>query len=110
MTNNVTPSSGNVFKDLGLPNPEEAAVKARFAYIISMVIQRRELTQAEAAAILGIDQPKISNLVRGKLKGFSIERLLKYALALGNDVEIVVREHQSNEDARGQLSIAVSAR
>jgi len=105
MADNVTPSSGNVFKDLGLPNPEEAIVKARFAYIISMVIKHRELTQAEAAAILGIDQPKVSNLVRGKLKGFSIERLVKYALALGNDVEIVVKEHRNDGNAQGQLSI-----
>lgn len=107
MTDNVTPSSGNVFEDLGLPNPSEAEAKARLAYLISMIIKHRGLTQVEAANRLGIDQPKISNLARGKLSGFTIDRLLKYALALGNDVEIIVKEHKNNDDTQGQLRVAV---
>jgi predicted XRE-type DNA-binding protein len=67
--------------------------------------QHRGLTQAEAARRLGVDQPKVSNLVRGKLNGFTFDRLLKYALALGNDVEIVVREHHDNGDGQGQLRV-----
>ena len=108
MSDNVTPSSGNVFKDLGIAKPEEAEVKARFAHLISKIIEERDLSQAQAAQILNIDQPKVSNLVRGKLKGFTIERLMRYALALGNDVEIIVKEHKNKEDSQGQLSIAVN--
>ena len=106
MADNVTPSSGNVFEDIGLSNPKEAEAKARLAYIISMIIKHRGLTQEQAAQRIGVDQPKISNLVRGKLSGYSIERLLDFALALGNDVDIVVREHHNNGDTQGQLTIA----
>ena len=84
-------SSGNVFADLGLPRAEEALAKAEFARKISAIIQERRLTQAEAARILGVDQPKISALKRGRLSGFSLERMLRFLILLGRDVEIVVK-------------------
>jgi predicted XRE-type DNA-binding protein len=84
-------SSGNVFADLGLPNARELQAKADLAWEISRTIEERDLTQAQAAELLGIDQPKVSALVRGRLSGFSMERLYRFLNALGKDVEIVVR-------------------
>jgi predicted XRE-type DNA-binding protein len=87
----VTPSSGNVFADLKLPHADDLLAKAELAAKIIAEIQRRRLTQSQGAAILGIDQPKISALKQGKLSGFSIERLIRLLLALGRDVEITVK-------------------
>jgi predicted XRE-type DNA-binding protein len=86
----VTPSSGNVFADLGLPDADHLLAKADLAIEICRVIEEQSLTQAEAAEIMGIDQPKVSALVHGRLDGFSMERLYRFLNALGRDVEIVV--------------------
>jgi predicted XRE-type DNA-binding protein len=98
-------SSGNVFADLGLPRPEEALAKAELAHKISGIIRARRLTQARAAEILGVDQPKISALVRGRLSGFSIERLLRFLMLLGHDVEITVK---SRPRSRSQARLLVA--
>ncbi len=98
--------SGNVFKDLGLPNPEERLAKARLASIIYDIIEERRLTQAEAAKILGINQSKVSALINGRLKGFSIERLFSFLRKLDRDIEIVVRERPKGKSA---TEIQVSA-
>ena len=74
----VTPSSGNVFADLNLPYPEERLTKATIALSIGELIEKRSLTQEEAGTILGLPQPSVSNLVRGKLEKFTIDRLLRY--------------------------------
>jgi predicted XRE-type DNA-binding protein len=87
----VTPSSGNVFADLGLPDADQLLVKADLVIEITRVIEERGLTQAQAAEILGVDQPKVSALARGRIDGFSLERLYRFLNALGRDVEIVVR-------------------
>jgi predicted XRE-type DNA-binding protein len=87
----VEPSSGNVFADLGFPDPEEALLKAQLAGRILQFVRERKLTQVKVAALLGIDQPKVSHLLRGRLGGFSTERLLRFVNALGQDVEIVIR-------------------
>ena len=99
-------SSGNVFKDLGLPNPEERLAKARLASMIYDIIEERGLTQAEAAKILGINQPKVSALVNGRLAGFSLERLFSFLRKLDRDIEIVVRERPKGQPAS---EIGVSA-
>jgi predicted XRE-type DNA-binding protein len=83
--------SGNVFADLGVARPEEALAKAELAHKITTTIERRSLTQAEAATLLEVDQPKISALKRGRLAGFSLDRLVRFLVLLGNDVEIVVK-------------------
>ena len=88
----ATASSGNVFKDLGLPNPEELLAKAELVRQISEIIERRGLTQTAAAGLLGTTQPKVSDLLRGQLGGFSLERLIRFLTALDRDVEIVVRQ------------------
>ncbi|MGH9063424.1 MAG: helix-turn-helix domain-containing protein [Acidimicrobiales bacterium] len=90
MTEDVV-SSGNVFADLGLPEPEEALTKAELAQSIAALIAERGLTQTGAAELLGVDQPKISALVRGRLAGFSLERLVRFLLVLDQDVEILIR-------------------
>jgi len=88
----VTRSSGNVFADLGLPNPEGRLAKAQLALEIGRILKQRRLTQQAAAKLMGIDQPKVSHLLHGRLAGFSTERLLGFLTALGRDVEIVVRK------------------
>jgi predicted XRE-type DNA-binding protein len=87
----ITPSSGNVFADMNLTNPEVALTKAKLVRRIRELITQRKLTQASAAALLGIDQPKVSALVRGNVGGNTIERLFKFLNRLGQDVEIVSR-------------------
>ena len=84
----VEPSSGNVFADLGLPNPEEYRVKSTIALAIAKTIRERGLTQEEAGAILGLPQPKVSDLVRGLLDKFTIDRLMRYMRRLDYDVTI----------------------
>lgn len=83
-------SSGNVFADLGIPNPEEAVAKAEIALKICEVIKKKRLTQAKAAKILKISQPKVSLLLRGYLTNFSLERLLRFLNDLGQDVYIEI--------------------
>ena len=100
----VTPSSGNVFADLGLAEPEEELAKAQLASHIRRVIRRRRLTQVAAAALMGIDQPKVSALLNGRITSFSTDRLLRLLTALGQDIEIVVRERPSNPE-RGHIAV-----
>ncbi len=87
----IEASSGNVFTDLDMPDADEALAKAELARRICALLAERKLTQARAAALLSIDQPKVSALSRGKLGGFSTDRLFRFLNALGQDVEIVVR-------------------
>ncbi len=87
----VERSSGNVYADLGLPNPDEMLAKAKLVSRICAVIEERKLTQIKAAELLGIDQPKVSSLMRGKFDGYSSDRLFRFLNALGQDIEIVVR-------------------
>ena len=100
-----TPSSGNVFADLNLPNADDLLAKAELAAKIVAEVQRRRLTQSQAAAILGIDQPKISALKQGRLTGFSIERLMRLLVRLGRDVEITVKR-RSGPRSTAKLRVA----
>ena len=84
-------SSGNVFADLGLPNADDLLLKAQIVSEISRLMKLKKLTQAKAATLTGVAQPDLSNLLRGKFRGFSIERLLLMLTAFGRDVEVVVR-------------------
>jgi predicted XRE-type DNA-binding protein len=87
----IKESSGNVFQDLGFPNPEREQLKARLTLQIYRIIKDRRLTQAAAGEILGIKQPHVSGLMRGQSGNFSVERLMEFLTALGQDVEITVR-------------------
>jgi predicted XRE-type DNA-binding protein len=84
-------SSGNVFADLGFPDAHEALAKSRLAQKIAAIVADKKLTQDKAAKLLGIDQPKVSKLIRGQLKDFSTDRLFHFLTALGQDVEITVK-------------------
>jgi len=86
----VTEGSGNVFADVGIARPEEYLAKAELARHIIGVLDRRRLTQAAAARILGVGQPKVSALRNGHLDGFSTERLIRFLTTLGRDVRIIV--------------------
>lgn len=108
MSKQVRKSSGNVFADLGVKNPEEALVKARLAHVIADAVSVRGMTQAEAAELLGIDQPKVSRLVRGQLAGFSIDRLFRFVTLLGSDIEITVIEQVRKTHRAGHMKIALS--
>jgi len=84
-------STGNVFADLGLADAGEHLIKAGLVLRIDRTIRQRKLTQAAAAQIMGIDQPKISAMLAGHFRGYSVERLMRFLVALAHDVEIVVR-------------------
>jgi predicted XRE-type DNA-binding protein len=96
----VIPSSGNVFADMGLPDADELDTKARLGATINRIVERRGLTRAEVAAALEINQPKVSALLHYKLEGFSVERLMRFLVALGQDVEIVVKAKPRSRSAR----------
>ncbi len=104
----VTQGSGNVFADLRVAEPEEELAKAQLAVHIRDAIKRRHLTQAEAARLVGLDQPKISALMNGRLTGFSSDRLLRCLTALGQDVDIVVRPRTKGQP-RGHLRVIDTA-
>jgi len=108
MSRQVRKSSGNVFADLGVRNPEEALVKARLAHVIADAVAAHGMTQAEAAELLGIDQPKVSRLVRGQLGGFSIDRLFRFVTLFGSDIEITVVESARKKRRAGHMKIALA--
>jgi predicted XRE-type DNA-binding protein len=87
----VRPSSGNVYEDLGVSESPEALAKAELVARISEAIESRGLTQSQAAKLLEIDQPTVSDLMRGRLRGFSSDRLFRFLNALGKEIEIVIR-------------------
>jgi predicted XRE-type DNA-binding protein len=99
----VHDSSGNVFADLGIENAEEYLAKSELAAEILRIVQRRRLTQAEAAKLLGIRQPKVSELLRGRLDGFSTDRLLRFITQLGYNVQIKVSKARAH--AQGRLEV-----
>jgi predicted XRE-type DNA-binding protein len=95
----ITPSSGNVFADLGFADAGERQTKVRLAFAINRILERQRLSQTEAACRLGVNQPKISALANYRLEGFSVERLLHFLNALGRDVEIVIRSRSRSRRA-----------
>src|ERR1700730_12052032 len=90
----IEQGSGNVFADLGFANPDLALAKAELVQRIRDLIAERKLTQVKAAKLLGLDQPKVSALVRGRVEGYSIDRLFRFLNALGQRVEITVRPNE----------------
>ena len=90
--------SQNVFKDLGLPHAEEHLVKAQLVYKIDTILKMRKLTQVQAGKLFGIPQPDVSKMLRGEFRQFSVERLLRFLVALNQDVDIVVRPHRGERN------------
>ena len=91
--------SRNVFKDIGVPNAEEHLVKAQLVFKIDTILKDRRLKQIEAADLFGIRQPDVSKMLRGEFRQFSVERLLRFLVALDQDVEIVVKPHRDRNNA-----------
>ena len=98
-------SSGNVFADIGLPNAQEHLVKAKLVVKIDRLMKERGLKQAAAASLFGVKQPDVSKMLRGDFRQFSVERLMRFLVALGQDVQIVVKPH---EDANSEASLLVA--
>ena len=97
----VTRGTGNVFADLGFPDAAERQAKLRLAFALNQVLEERKLSQADAAKVLRVTQPKVSALRNYKLAGFSVERLMNLLTAIGHDVEIVIRQKpRSRKTAR----------
>lgn len=104
------PADGNVFAVLGLPDAEDLQAKAQLANAIHRALTARGLTQAEAAALMGTTQAKVSAIVRCKLDGFSIDRLFRFLNALGQDVEILIAPKPDGRDARVHVARAAGHR
>ena len=100
----VTDGSGDVFADLGFPNPQREALKASLTLQLYRIIKERGLTQTQAAELLGIRQPNVSSLMRGQSGVFSVERLMDFLTALGQDVEITVRPTRHEQ---GHVSLVI---
>jgi len=96
--------SENVFADIGVPDPETHLAKAKIVQRLSRIVAAQGLTQTEAGARLGLTQPKVSALLNGQFRGYSVERLLRFVTALHHDVRIVIEAEERQE--QGQLVIA----
>jgi predicted XRE-type DNA-binding protein len=103
----ITRGSGNVFADLGFADAEERQTKLRLAYALNAIVDAQHLTQAAAAARLGLNQPKVSALRNYKLEGFSVERLMTLLNALDQDVEIVIRKKPRSR-AAARISVVAA--
>jgi predicted XRE-type DNA-binding protein len=91
--------SRNVFKDIGVRDADEHFVKAQLVFKIDAIMKKRRLKQVEAAELLGVRQPDVSKMLRGEFRQFSVERLLRFLVALDQDVEIVIRPHRGKRNA-----------
>lgn len=96
----ITKSGGNIFADLGLDMPQEHYVKAHLVMLIGKTIEAQGLTQAQAATRIGLRQPDVSKLLKGRFEGFSLERLLYFVRALGSDVEIKIKPTKAKHEGR----------
>lgn len=105
----ITEGTMNIFEDLGFSDAAERQAKLRLALAINQIFQKRKLTQAQAAQVLKVNQPKISALTHYKLEGFSVERLMNFLTALDQDVEIVIRKakrKKTSQTGRGEIRVA----
>ena len=105
----ITRGSGNVFADMGLPNPEERLIKARLARLINKAIKERGWKQNYTAKILGITQPKVSDISRGRLKNFSVEKLMQFLAQLNHRVTITVQDERKKDLPPHEIVIAAKA-
>ena len=102
----IEQGSGNVFADLGRPDADAQFLKADLVTRIDAIIRHRRLTQTRAAEVLGLSQPDVSRLLRGDFRAYSVERLLRLLMALGRDVEIIIRKPRSRRPGRFRIDAA----
>ena len=105
----VTKSTGNIYADLGVKNAEEHAIKAELVHQIAVILKEERLTQKDTAVRLGIAQPDVSRMLAGHFRQFSVERLMRFLVALGQDVEIVVRPAAAACARAAQLTVSRQA-
>ncbi len=98
--------SDNVFADLGLPDPKDSMVRAKLLRLIVDIIEHRDLKQKEVCALLGVKQPVVSDLQRGKLSKFSLDRLLKFMTALDRDITITVKKKPARRKRPAEITVA----
>lgn len=98
-----TPSSGNIFADIGLPNADEHALKADIVIKLTKIIESKKLTQSQAAKLIRISQPDLSRLLRGQFDGFSMDRLLQAILLLGTDIDIRLKKPVANRIGKARV-------
>ena len=98
--------SGNVWADLGYPDADDMLAKAGLVVEIDRIIRARRITQAQAAELMGIDQPKVSNLLRGRFRGYSMQRLMEFLTRLGRDVEIIISRERPTR-RKGRIRVRV---
>lgn len=100
----ITAGSGNIFADIGLPNPEQELLKAKLTLQIYTILKDSGMTQVEIAKILGVQQPQVSLLMRNRAGNFSVGRLMEFLMALRQDVEITVRPARKEHGALSVVS------
>ena len=105
----VEVGSGNVFADLGLPDAEEMLLKSQIVMELHRLIKQRILTQTAAAKLIGIGQPDLSNVLRGRFRGYSAERLMRMLTAFDRDVVISVRPHRKKAGQAGRITFQADA-
>lgn len=103
----IEESSDNVFADLGFPNSEEHLSKAKLVRAIGIAIKSRGLSQKAAAELIGIDQPKVSKLLRGHYQGYSSDRLLHFLNLLGQNIVITILPVAADQPQLGIISVAI---
>ena len=101
--------SGNIFADLGLPDAEELLLKSQIVVTLRRLIKARSLTQTEAAKRIGIGQPDLSNVMRGRFRGYSTERLMRMLTAFDQDVDITVRPRRGKSKEGGRIRFNTAA-
>ena len=106
MSDIVTKGSGNVFEDLGFARASEEQTKARLVRELRAIIKGRKLTQTAAGEVIGLAQPDLSQLLRGRTRGYTVDRLLRFLMAFGQDIEIRIRKRPKS---RRQSRMAVTA-
>ena len=106
MTAKISRGSGNIFSDLGFDNPEEMETKAKLVSQINAIIKKRKLTQKEAGTILGVTQSRVSDLARGGLSGFSVDRLFRLLNKFDREIEIIVKHKRGRRPATTNVTFA----
>jgi predicted XRE-type DNA-binding protein len=105
----VEVGSGNIFADLGLPQADEMLLKSQIVVMLHRLIKARKLTQTAAAKRIGIGQPDLSNVLRGRFRGYSTERLMRMLTAFDQDVEITVRPRRRKKGTAGEITFKAEA-
>lgn len=106
-TSKVHESAANIFADLGLPDAESHFLKAQIVAELYRLTSERKLTQAAAGKLMGITQPEVSRLFKGRFREYSVERLMEFLTAFNRDVEIIVKPHRRS-GKRGQISLKLA--